>query len=118
MARTLKRTAAFAALARALFSGARGGPGLGKRIAALPRMIKASASGEYDGGMRVALMTAATVYVISPLDFVPEAFLTIFGLADDAIMIAWLAGAVLSETNRFLEWETRQGVVIPGTVTS
>jgi uncharacterized membrane protein YkvA (DUF1232 family) len=79
-------------------------------------MIKASASGEYDGGMRVALMTAATVYVVSPLDFVPEAFLTIFGLADDAIMVAWLAGAVLSETDRFLAWEARQGVAIPGTV--
>ena len=117
MARTLKRTAAFAALGRALFSGARGGPGLGKRIAALPRMIKASATGEYDGGLRVALMTAATVYVVSPLDFVPEAFLTIFGLADDAIMIAWLAGAVLSETDRFIAWEAREGMVIPGTVT-
>ena len=29
-------------------------------------------------------------------------------------MIAWLAGAVLSETERFLEWESAPGVVIPG----
>ena len=117
MARTLKRTAAFTALGRALFTGVRGGPGLGKRLAALPRMMKATASGEYDGGVRVALITAATIYVVSPLDFVPEAFLMVFGLADDAIMVAWLAGAVLSETERFLAWEARQGVVIPGTVT-
>lgn len=117
MARTLKRAAAFTALGRALVAGSRGGPGLGKRVAALPRMIKASMTGEYDGGLRVALMTAATVYVVSPLDFVPEAFLTIFGLADDAIAIAWLAGAVLSETDRFLAWEARQAAVIPGTVT-
>jgi hypothetical protein len=116
MAKTLKRTAAFAALGRALFAGARGGPGLGKRIAALPRMIRASARGEYDGGLRVALMTAATVYVVSPVDFIPEGFLAVFGLADDAIMVAWLAGAVLSETERFLAWEARRAAVIPGTV--
>ena len=42
MAKTLKRTAAFTALGRALMSGARGGPSLGKRIAAIPRMIRAT----------------------------------------------------------------------------
>lgn len=116
MARTLKRTAAFTALARALTSGARGGPSLGTRLAALPRMIKATSRGEYDGGLRIAMMAAATVYVVSPIDFIPEAFLAIFGLADDAIMVAWLAGSVLSETGRFLEWEARQRAVVPGHV--
>jgi Protein of unknown function (DUF1232) len=116
MAKTLKRSAAFVALARALTAGARGGPGLGARLAALPRMIKATASGEYDGGMRLALMTAATVYVVSPFDFVPELFLAVFGLVDDVVMVTWLAGAVLAETDRFLEWEARRRTVVPGTV--
>ena len=40
MAKTLKRTAAFTALARALMSGSRGGPSIGKRLAALPRMLR------------------------------------------------------------------------------
>ena len=118
MAKTLKRTAAFTALARALMSGARGGPSISKRLAALPRMLKATAKGEYDGGMRVALMAAATAYVISPIDLVPEAFLFVFGLADDAIMITWLAGTVLSETERFLAWEKQRDAVLPGTVVS
>ena len=112
MAKTLKRTAAFAALAKALTSGARGGPSIGKRLAALPRMLKATARGEYDGGMRVAMMAAATAYVISPIDLIPEAFLFVFGLADDAIMITWLAGTVLSETQRFLEWEKERARVV------
>lgn len=112
MAKTLKRTAAFTALARALMSGARGGPSLGKRIAALPRMLKATARGEYDGGMRLALMAAATAYVVSPIDVVPEMFLWIFGLADDALMITWLAGTVLAETERFLEWEKQRSRVV------
>lgn len=112
MAKTLKRTAAFTALARALMSGARGGPSLGARLAALPRMLRATAKGEYDGGMRVVLMTAATAYVLSPIDVIPEAFLLVAGLADDALMITWLAGSVLSETARFLEWEKERDRVV------
>jgi uncharacterized membrane protein YkvA (DUF1232 family) len=112
MARTLKRTAAFTALARALMSGVRGGPSIGKRLAALPRMLKASAKGEYDGGMRVAMMAAATAYVVSPVDFIPEAMFLVFGLVDDAVMVTWLAGSILSETERFLEWEKERGRVV------
>ncbi|GAA1873014.1 YkvA family protein [Asanoa iriomotensis] len=116
MAKTLKRTAAFVALGKALTAGARGGPGVGTRLAAVPRMIRATSRGEYDGGMRLALMTAATIYVVSPLDFVPEAFLALFGLVDDVVAVTWLAGAVLAETERFLAWEARGKAVIPGTV--
>jgi|SRR4051812_46442689 uncharacterized membrane protein YkvA (DUF1232 family) len=112
MAKTLKRTAAFTALAKALTSGARGGPSLSKRLLALPRMVKATAKGEYDGGMRVLLMAAATAYVVSPIDAIPEALFLVFGLIDDAAMIAWLAGAVLSETGRFLEWEKQRDRVV------
>ncbi len=114
MAKTLKRAAAFSALAKALMSGARGGPSMGRRMAALPRMIKATAKGEYDGGLRVAMMAAATAYVVSPIDVIPEAFFFIFGLADDALMITWLAGSVLAETERFLEWERQRGHVVVG----
>lgn len=116
MAKTLRRTAAFTALARALTSGSRGGPSLGRRLGALPRMIRATMRREYDGGLRVALMTAATVYVVSPIDAVPEAFLWVFGLADDAVMITWLAGSILSETGRFLEWEAQRAAIIAGSV--
>ncbi len=116
MARTLRRTAAFTALAKALMSGARGGPSIGKRLAALPRMLKATARREYDGGLRVAMMAAATAYVISPIDVIPEAALLVFGLADDAVMITWLAGTVLAETERFLEWERQRDAVLNGSV--
>ncbi|BAL85998.1 hypothetical protein AMIS_7780 [Actinoplanes missouriensis 431] len=105
MAKTLKRAAAFTALARALTAGARGGRPLGERLAALPRMIRATTRGDYDGGMRLAMMAAATLYVVSPIDAVPEAFVFLFGLIDDAVAVTWLAGAVLAETDRFLEWE-------------
>ena len=112
MAKTLKRAAAFTALAKALTSGARGGPSISKRLAALPRMLAATAKGQYDGGLRVAMMAAATAYVISPIDLIPEAFLLVVGLADDAVMITWLAGTVLAETERFLEWERQRDRVV------
>ncbi|GAB2598901.1 hypothetical protein Aab01nite_75080 [Paractinoplanes abujensis] len=114
MAKTLKRTAAFTALAKALMAGARGGPSLSTRIAAIPRMMKATTRGQYDGGLRLAMMAAATAYVLSPIDVVPEMFLLVVGLADDAVMVAWLAGSVLAETERFLEWEKEQHrIVVP-----
>ena len=108
MAKALRRTAAFTALWRALTSGSRGGAPLGKRLAALPRMIKATSRGQYDGGVRLALMAAATAYVVSPIDFIPEGFLLILGLADDVVAATWLAGALLAETDRFLEWERQR----------
>lgn len=114
MAKTLKRAAAFGALIRALTAGLRGGPSLGRRLVALPRMIKATARGEYDGGLRLAMMAAATAYIVSPIDLMPELFLAVFGIADDALMVTWLAGSVLAETERFLEWEARRQTVIPG----
>jgi uncharacterized membrane protein YkvA (DUF1232 family) len=50
--------------------------------------------------------------VVSPIDAVPEAFLWVIGLVDDAVMVTWLAGAVLAETDRFLEWERTTGRLV------
>jgi uncharacterized membrane protein YkvA (DUF1232 family) len=88
--------------------GVRGGPPLGMRLSALPRMIGATFTGRYDGKGRIVGMVLAALYIISPVDLVPEAFLAFLGLADDAFIAVWLAGAVLSETERFLVWERRR----------
>lgn len=116
MVSKLRRTAAFTALGRALAAGARGGPSVGQRLAALPRMITATLRGRYDGGKRLALMVAALAYVVSPLDLLPEALLLLPGLADDALLVTWLAGAVLAETERFLDWERGRGLAVDGRV--
>ncbi len=44
----------------------------------------------------------------------PEAFLFLVGLADDAVVITWLAGSVLSETERFIEWEQDRDRILIG----
>ncbi|HEY8472350.1 MAG TPA: DUF1232 domain-containing protein [Natronosporangium sp.] len=120
MARTLSRTAAFVALWRQLRAANRDGPGLGKRLAALPRMISASLRrrGRYDGLGRLALMVAAAAYLVWPVELLPELLLGPAGLIDDAFVVAWLSGAVLSETGRFLDWERqREFVALPAWAT-
>jgi uncharacterized membrane protein YkvA (DUF1232 family) len=113
----LGRKAALTALWTALRASRRG-PSLGTRLAAIPRMIGAIVTGRYDGKARLAGMAVAGAYIVSPLDLIPDWFAPLFGLGlvDDAGVALWLAGAVLSETERFLVWEAERAKVIPGRV--
>ena len=82
------------------------------------RLIVATLRGQYDGGFRLFLMSLAGLYIVSPIDAVPELFLTFVGLIDGAFVASWLTGTLLAETERFLEWEKTQGrgpSVVPGT---
>jgi uncharacterized membrane protein YkvA (DUF1232 family) len=111
MAGALRRRMAWTALLRVFKPGT---PGVGRRVAAIPRMVGATMRGEYDGKGRLAMMATAAALIASPIDFVPEAFLLVFGLIDDAAMAVWFAGALLDETERFLAWEREQARTIPG----
>src|SRR6185437_5255222 len=91
-----RRLAAFTALWRAISRGREpGAPGLGERVRAVPRMVRGAASGRYAalGRVRLAVLGLALVYLVSPLDLIPEAFVPLFGLADDGVVALWLAGA-------------------------
>jgi uncharacterized membrane protein YkvA (DUF1232 family) len=109
MGRTMKRTAAFAALWRAVTSAHRGGPNLTDRVTSLPRMAWASLRGEYDGSARFMMMGLATLYVVSPIDALPEVLLGPLGLLDDGVVVAWIVGTFLAETDRFIAWEQIYG---------
>jgi uncharacterized membrane protein YkvA (DUF1232 family) len=116
MSARLRRRTALMAFARAFTPGT---PGLGRRIRAFPRMVMATLRGQYDGGFRMFLMAAASLYIVSPIDALPELFLSVFGLIDDAVVASWLIGTLMAETERFLEWEKLQGrgpYVVPGDV--
>jgi len=45
------------------------------------------------------------VYIVSPLDFMPEALFSVFGLTDAAIVVTWLVAALVNDTENFLTWE-------------
>lgn len=98
----------FRALGLAVRAATRpGAPGLGERLSAVPRMVRAAMRGEYAGLTRGRLlgMLGALIYVVSPVDLVPEGLFTVFGLADDAMLVTWLASALVNDTEAFLSWE-------------
>lgn len=107
MSRTARR-GAFAAAATA--AAAEGSPGLVGRVAALPRLVRDVVTGRYDGLSRgrLALMALALLYIVSPVDLVPEALLTIPGLADDAVVAGWLLASVLGGTAAYAAWHEGQ----------
>jgi uncharacterized membrane protein YkvA (DUF1232 family) len=56
------------------------------------------------------------LYIVSPVDLIPEIVVPVLGLGDDALVAAWLAGVVLSETDAFLGWEKERADVVIGEV--
>lgn len=113
------RAGALGVVWRVLREGRRpGAPGLGARLAAVPRLVRATLVGRYPGMSRgrVLALAIAAVYVVFPVDVVPEAFLGPLGLVDDVAVAAWLAGTLLVESDRYLEWERSSPRVVRGTV--
>lgn len=99
-------------LARSLMSAVRsatrpGAPSMAERAGSVPRLVRAVAAGDYRGMTvgRLGMLAVAAAYVISPVDLLPEGFLAVFGLADDAMVLSWLAANLVTETEEFLEWE-------------
>ncbi len=104
----MKRLSAFATLWEAVQGRRRpGSPSMGESLAALPRLATSTLRGDYSGldRSRLMLMGLALAYVVGPVDLMPEAVLLLAGLGDDAVVLSWLAGTVLVETERFLAWE-------------
>ncbi|HET8602080.1 MAG TPA: YkvA family protein [Segeticoccus sp.] len=109
----------FRSIAKAIRRSTRpGAPGLAERLAAVPRLARARIKGEYTGvsGRELLLLAGALLYVISPVDLMPEALFGLFGLGDDAVVVAWIAAALIHHTDDFLEWERRRAQTIPGQV--
>ncbi len=115
MASTLRWVALSRIARQARATAGPGTPSLSSRLSALPRLIRSVLRGEYQGMPRTRLVGAALAlaYVLSPIDLVPEAVLPLVGLADDAVVIAWLAAALNQETASFLNWEANRRVTVP-----
>ncbi|WP_084955498.1 YkvA family protein [Thermoactinospora rubra] len=86
-----------------------GTPGLMTRLRAIPRMIGAALSGRYPelGKGRLAMMAAGVLYLISPVDAVPE-FLLGLGVVDDFGVFLWLMGSLLGQSGDYVERERRR----------
>lgn len=101
-----RRLSALRALWRAIRRGRGAGPTLGERLSALPRLVTGAARGRYPGLGRLRLtgIVLALLYLVSPVDVLPELFLPLLGLGDDAVVALWLAGTFFDETDRYLRW--------------
>jgi len=75
-------------------------------IPLLVRLLKAWKDGRYRGlsVQTLVAVVAALLYVISPLDLMPD-FIPGIGLFDDAVVLAWLLSSIAKDLDRFREWE-------------
>ncbi|WP_236808894.1 YkvA family protein [Amycolatopsis albispora] len=76
-----------------------------ERARALPRLLRARREG-YTGlpKSRIALWAVALVYLVSPIDLVPE-LLPVLGVTDDAGVLVWLLTSISAASGVFLRWE-------------
>lgn len=112
---TSRRLSAFRTLWRAISRrGRTGEPDTGERLRAMPDMVTDTISGRYPemGRGRLALFAIALLYLVSPVDVIPEIFLSVLGLGDDAVVAMWLGGSLLVEADRYLGWRRMQPTVI------
>lgn len=98
---------------------------LGRRVLAVPPMIWAVLRGRWRGVPKFRVMAgmAGIVYVLVPIDFIPEAVLGPFGLGDDLALAALSVAALLSAAEDYLDARfgtagvaASKGEVITGTV--
>jgi uncharacterized membrane protein YkvA (DUF1232 family) len=75
----------------------------------LRRMLKALFNGAYRVVPWRSLFLLA--YILSPIDFLPEALLSVIGLADDAAVFAFLIRSLMGDVEKFREWERNRVTV-------
>ncbi len=77
-----------------------------QRAKALPRLWKAWRGGKYPELPRsqVLLWAVSLVYLVSPIDVLPE-FLPVIGVTDDAGVLVWLLSSLSIASGSFLRWE-------------
>ncbi|MGZ4456261.1 MAG: YkvA family protein [Nocardioides sp.] len=72
----------------------------------LVRLVVAYARGQYREipPDSLVLVVAGLLYVVSPLDLIPDA-VPVIGMADDAVVVGWVIRAVREELEAFRAWE-------------
>ena len=117
--KSVRRAAAIKVFWQAVMGSRKpGAPGVGARLGAVPRMVSQGLRGTYPhlDKSRLAMATLGFVYVLSPIDAVPEIILPLLGFGDDAVVAAFVIGALLSEVDAFLDWEREKGHTVVGEV--
>ncbi|MEV0586601.1 YkvA family protein [Nonomuraea sp. NPDC050310] len=79
------------------------------RLRAIPRMLGAAGRGHYPalGKGKLTMMALGLVYLISPVDAIPE-FLLGIGVVDDFGVFLWLMASLLGQSGDYVEHERRR----------
>ena len=79
-------------------------------LKALLRLVRFYIAGDYRAipWESLVLIVAGIIYVVSPVDAIPDVLAPI-GLIDDAAVVVFVMGVVEEEVEDFMEWEKTQG---------
>lgn len=81
------------------------------KVKAFPRMILAFRKKQYKPNFsNIALGLLAVIYIISPIDIIPEALFGPFGLIDDFGILMFGMKYFNKEVINFMQWENSQNV--------
>lgn len=76
-----------------------------KKIPDITRMVKAMMRKEYKPELKNVLIPGAVLlYLISPLDFIPD-WIPVVGQMDDLALVALAIPLLMKETENFIAWE-------------
>ena len=79
-----------------------------QKIPSVYRMFKLWYRGEYKMKFTDVLIPAlALIYVISPIDFIPD-FVPVIGALDDLAILALAIPMLMKEVDKFLLWESQK----------
>ena len=79
------------------------------KVKQLINMVKDYASGEYRKvpWTTIAAIVGALIYVLSPIDIIPD-FIPVIGYVDDAFVIAVTLKALESDINNYIDWKNNK----------
>ena len=80
----------------------------------LVRMVRDYVKGDYRGIQASTMVSGVAVllYVISPIDLVPD-FIPVLGFLDDLALISWFIDKFKVELTHYREWEATSGAASP-----
>ncbi|MBW8359527.1 MAG: DUF1232 domain-containing protein [Weeksellaceae bacterium] len=80
-----------------------------KKIPDIVRMVNYWRKGQYPvNALDLILPLLGLLYVISPIDLLPEIAIPILGVADDLAVLSLALPKLLKEVDRFLLWEAER----------
>lgn len=84
-----------------------------QKIPDIYRMIKMWRKGQYPvKTIDILLPFLGFLYVLSPIDILPEIAIPVLGLADDFAVLALVIPKILKEVDKFLLWEAERKSIV------